>query len=222
MTAMRLSLGLSKVTDDAVLAAPAGRLLDAPLLGLAARRDSGAPLGAHRVLLLVEGTEDTDCDSIDDSLPMGQQTFKVTSPSARCLLSDPAASVTLAGYCDLKKVMQYRLDKETALVLVSAVTFAAPGSASAESGTGPSAHVAAAPDAPCVVTVEHMQKVSKDDAAALTASMAVEWKSVLTAPGDLSKQEHWAGEQAYWTPESAAKRVRRLQSEPMSPGPASG
>ena len=134
------------------------------------------------MLLLVEGTEETDCDSIDDTLPMGQQTFKVTSPSARCLLSDPAAFVTLAGSCDFKKMMQYRLDKETALVLVSAVTFGAPSSASVESATGLSAHAAAAPEAPCVVSVEYMQKVSKDDEAALTASMIAEWKSVLTAP----------------------------------------
>lgn len=212
MTAMRLSLGLSNVADDAVLAAPAARLLDAPLLGLAARRDSGAPLGAHRVLLLVEGTEDTDCDSIDDTLPMAQQTFKVTSPSARCLLSEPAVRVTLAGYCDFKKMMQYRLDKERALVLVSAVTFAAPGSASA----------AAAPEAPCVVTVENMQKVSKDESAALMVSMTAEWKSVLTAPEDLCKREcRSSDDRAYWTPESASK-VRRVQSEPMSPGPASG
>ena len=212
MTAMHLSLGLSNVADDAVLAAPAARLLDAPLLGLAARRDSGAPLGAHRVLLLVEGTEDTDCDSIDDTLPMAQQTFKVTSPSARCLLSDPAVRVTLAGYCDFKKMMQYRLDKERALVLVSAVTFAAPGSASA----------AAAPEAPCVVTVEYMQKVSKDESAALMVSMTAEWKSVLTAPEDLCKREcRSSDDRAYWTPESASK-VRRVQSEPMSPGPASG
>ena len=207
MTAMRLCLGLSKVADDAVLAAPAARLLDAPLLGLAARRDSGAPLGAHRVLLLVEGTEETDCDPIDDTLPMGQQTFKVTSPRARCLLSDPATHVTLAGYCDFKKMMQYRLDKETALVLASAVTPAAPGSASAGSATEPS----------CVVTVEHMQKVSKDDAAALKTSMAAEWKSVLLVPENLCEQEyHSASDGAYWTPESVRK-VRRVQSEPMSP-----
>ena len=95
MTAMRLSLGLSKVADDAVLAAPAGRLLDAPLLDLAARRDSGAPLGAHRVLLLVEGTEETDCDSIDGTLPMAQQTFKMSSPNARCLQSDTAAHIQI-------------------------------------------------------------------------------------------------------------------------------
>ena len=151
MTAMRLSLGLSHVTDDVVLATPVGRLLDAPLLGLAARRDRGAPIGAHRVLLLVEGTEDTDCDSIDDTIPTNQQIFKVTSPNARCLLSDPVAHVTLTGYSDFKKMMQYRLDKERALVLVSAVTFPEPGSASA-----------AAEDAPCVVSVEHMQKISQD------------------------------------------------------------
>ena len=46
-----------------------------------------------------------------------------------------------------------------------------------------------------------MQKVSKDDAAALTASMTAEWKSVLTASEDLCKQEYWAGEQAYRSPE---------------------
>ena len=205
MTAMRLSLGLSHVTDDVVLATPVGRLLDAPLLGLAARRDRGAPIGAHRVLLLVEGTEDTDCDSIDDTIATNQQIFKVTSPNARCLLSDPVAHVTLTGYSDFKKMMQYRLDKERALVLVSAVTFPEPGSASA-----------AAEDAPCVVSVEHMQKISQDDAAALTESMTVEWKSVLTAPEDLCKEAYWAGGQEYWSPEKARK-VRRLQSEPMSP-----
>ena len=70
---------------------------------------------------------------------MLEQAFKVTSPSARCLLSDPAARVTLAGCCDFKKMLQYRLGKERALVLVSAITFAAPGSASAAGGCGPGA-----------------------------------------------------------------------------------
>ena len=79
---------------------------------------------------------------------------------------------------------------------------------------------AVAPDAPCVVSVEHMQKLSKDDVAALKVSMAAEWKSVLTAPQDLCKREFQsASDKAYWTPESMTK-VRRVQSEPMSPGPA--
>ena len=96
MTAMRLSLGLSNVADDAVLAAPAARLLEAPLPGLAARRDSGAPFGAHRVLLLVEGTEETDCDSIDDALPMSQQTFKVTSLRARAAFGTTPSRMSLS------------------------------------------------------------------------------------------------------------------------------
>ena len=134
---------------------------------------------------------------------MDNQIFKVTSRSARCLLSDPAEPVTLAGYSDFKKIMQYRLDKEKALVLVSAVTPTTPGSASGS----------------WVVSVEHMQKVSKDEAAALRTSMTAEWKSVLTAPDDLCKREYQsASDPAYWTPESMTK-VRRVQSEPSSPGP---
>ena len=122
------------------------------------------------------------------------------------------------------EAFQYCLGKETALVFVSAVTFAPPGSASATCATGPSASAetfAAAPDATCVVTVEHMQKVSKDEVAALTVSMTAEWKSVLTPPEDLCKQEYRsARDPACWTPESARK-VQRVQSEPMSPGPTS-
>ena len=198
VTAMRLSLGLSNVVEDAVLAVPVNRLMDAPMLGLAAKRDKGGPLQCHRVVLLVEGTEESDCDTIDEA-----QIFKITSRNARCLLSDDGVFVTLAGYSDFKKMMQFRLDKETALVLGSAVTLAKPGSASD----------------PCVVSVEHMRKVSKDERTALLISMASEWKSVLTAPDDLCKREYQsASDPAYWTPESMQK-VRRLQSEPASPGP---
>ena len=69
MTAMRLSLGLSTVAEDAVLSVPVDRLLDAPLVGLAAKRDTNGPLHAHRVLLLAEGTEETNCDPIDSAEP---------------------------------------------------------------------------------------------------------------------------------------------------------
>ncbi len=88
-------------------------------------------------------------------------------------------------------------------MLVTSVTHGTPGSASD----------------PCVVSVEHMQKVSKDEAAALLISMTAEWKSVLTVPEDLCKREFQsASDPAYWTPESMTK-VRRVQSEPASPGP---
>ena len=52
--------------------------------------------------------------------------------------------------------------------IASAVQIEALGSASAEGGAN------------CVVTVKHMQKPSDKHAAALSVSMALEWKSVLT------------------------------------------
>ena len=203
MTGMQVSLGMSQVSDDVVLPVPAIRLLDAPLIGLAARRDNGFPIGAFRVLLLVRGSKDTVCDPIDDSVPMKEQIFKVTSTCVKCLLSEPAKQITLVGYCDFNKIMQYRLDKETALVLASAVEIEALGSASAEGG------------AKCVVTVEHMQKISDMHAAALSSSMTLEWKSVLT-PLFFGTQNCSSSEQAYWIPESA-KKLRRIVPEPRSP-----
>ena len=67
-----------------------------------------------------------------------------------------------------------------------------------------------------------MQKLSKDDAVALKDSMNIEWKSVLTVPTDLCKWEYQSpSDKAYWTPEPASK-VRRVQSEPISPARVSG
>ena len=62
MTVMQISLGLSQVSDDVVLPVPASRLLDAPMVGLAAQHDNGHVIGAYRVLLLVKGTKLSLCD----------------------------------------------------------------------------------------------------------------------------------------------------------------
>ena len=83
-------------------------------------------------------------------------------------MSEPAKQITLVGYSDFNKMLQYRLDREMALVLASAVQIEALGPASA------------AGSANCVVTVEHMQKISDKQKAALALSMGIEWKSVLT------------------------------------------
>ena len=171
---------------------------------MALNRDDGEPVGAHRVLLLVRGTKTTDIDTVDDTLPMAQQTFKITSENVECLLSDPPVALTLVGYSDFKGMLAYRLDKEVALVMASAVDGTSPGSASDSARA-------------MVVTVEHMQKVSQDEARRLTASMNAEWKSVLTVadtaalPPPLSPTH-----ESYWT-EERAKKLRRLQSEPMTP-----
>ncbi len=99
MKAMHQALGLSTVSDDVVASAPAERVLDEPMIGLALRRDSCEPLGAFRVLLLIQGTQDTDMDTIDENLPTQQQTFKMTSNKTRCLLSDAETAVQLVAYC---------------------------------------------------------------------------------------------------------------------------
>ena len=108
------------------------------------------------------------------------------------------------GYSHFKKLMQYRLDTDIALVLASAVDIVP--TASAEDGRN------------CVVTIEHVQKVPEKHKAALSKSLALEWKSVLTSFSS-ETQKRASSEESYWTPESA-KKVRRLVSEPMSPAPA--
>ena len=111
--------------------------------------------------------------------------------------------ITLVGYSDFHHMTQYRLDYEMALVLASTVHIESLGSASTESGTN------------CVVTVEHMQKVSETNMRALALSMNLEWKSVMT-PNYYETQKRSSCEPVYWTPESA-KKVWRLVSEPKSP-----
>ena len=234
---MRLSTGLSTISGDVVSPGPASRLHDAPMIGMALARDQGEPLGAHRVLLLVRGTQGTDCESIDESLPMAEQVFKISSKNVQCLLSEAAVALTLVGYSNFKGMLAYRLDKEVALVLVSAVDgkpgmagAAAAGStagsvdgkpgmadsAAAGSTAGSATGVAAEG---MVATVEHMQKVSLDEARRLMVSMNAEWKSVLTVadagayPSPLS-----AKEEPYWS-EQRTPKLRRLQSEPTSPPP---
>ena len=108
--------------------------------------------------------------------------------------------------------MAHRLDHEAALMLVSAVDVVAPGSASEESPASQGEKVA---------TVEHMHKLSKGEVRSLTASLVVEWQAVPTmseSTGSGLSPMAVTAEQ-YWTPERAAK-LRRLQYEPMSPGPA--
>ena len=73
--AMRLTLGLSDIVGDVVLAAPADRVGDAPLVGLAARSDDDMPIGAHRILLLVQGTGDSKLE------PLGDQGQSLTAQS---------------------------------------------------------------------------------------------------------------------------------------------
>ena len=79
----------------------------------------------------MRGTGQTKMDPLQEGKDMEEQTLKVSSMAADCLLSEPRAQVDLVGYCDFNKMLTYRLDTERALILVSAVDCGAPGSASA-------------------------------------------------------------------------------------------
>ena len=216
MAGARVCRGLSEVVGDVVLPVPVGRVLEDPLAGLAVRRDDGKVIGANRVLLLVRGTTSTHMEPIQEGKDMAEQTFKVSSTAADCLLSDQPAKVNLVGYCDFNKMLTYRLDTESALILASAVDCPAPGSASAAGEANPTA------------TIESVTKLSKDEVGALTRNLAVEWKAVLTTVAQDSsgvigtpdahslQKSSKSPDSEYWS-EGRQPKVRRLLSEPCSP-----
>ena len=213
-SAMDQLLGLSTVTDDVVIPAPADRLLDEPMLGLALRRDGAAgPVGAHRVLLIVEGTEETETEIIAETKPTSEQTFKMVSENVRCLLSETETTMKLVAYCNMKRMTAYRLDEELALVVVSAVDRDGPGSASLSANDGNNSSVGPG-SASLTVTVEHMQKLTIDKNNFLVRHMSTEWKSVLTATvpsQSLKRVSAYAAD--YWT----QPKLKHLQSEPATP-----
>ena len=207
--AMRLCKGLSTVASEVVLPVPASRVVDDALVGMAVRRDGDAAIGAHRLLLLVKGTDKTTLDPIDGGKPVDQQVYKVSS-EADCLLSDTPVKLNLVGYCDFAKMLAYRLDKESAMVLVSAIEVQAPGSASD------------ADQKKIARTMEHVTKLSKDEVAALTASLTAEWKAIMTNQDTASASDTPPAVSAadpgsaYWS-EDRQRKVRRVSSEPQSP-----
>ena len=157
---MRAAVGLAEIIGDIVIPAPAKRVTDLPMIGLAVISEKRGPVGAHRILLLVQGINMSILDFYGKAERIEDQSFKVTSNGARCLLSDADTRVNLVGYCNTGSMLTYRLDRDVALVLVSAVTLAEDGSS-------------------FLATVEYMQKIGADDKASLLKSLETEWKSVL-------------------------------------------
>ncbi len=159
-------------------------------------------IGAHRVLLLVQGTEDSNLDPFGPSVQsLTDQSVRVTSRSVRCLLSATETYLDLHGYCNFNEMLIYRLDKETVMVLVSAVAI----------GAGTHSIVA---------TVEHMRKLGEQEKAAALQSFAEEWSGALTPASDGEAHAFTSPKKAeYWSEERTPK-VRRIQSEPQSPKPS--
>jgi len=181
--AMKDMLGLATVTGDIVLPAPATRVHDFD--GLALETSGKTYISAHRVLLLVKGTTPSKLEQLE------AQSFRVSLLKTQCLLSETEVFVNLYGYCAFDTMLQYRLDKETALVLASAVDVD--------------------PDTQGkTFTVEHMTKVQDVDC--LKQSLETEWRTVLEQaipndPGQYSSPQRVE----YWDRE--AKRLKRMISE---------
>ena len=196
--AMRAMLGLSEVSGEVVLAAPAGRVQD--LSGLALESSDRGFLPAHRVLLLVKGTTSSTLEPIGETgQSLTAQSFRVASKEARCLLSDSEVYVNLYGYCDFSSMLQHRLDKDTALVLASALEVA--------------------PDTQeKTFTVEHMVKVQDVDK--LKTSLDIEWKIVLLSEANDEREQYASPTKAeYWNRD--VKKLKRIVSEPLEPSEVS-
>ena len=205
MLGMQQSLGLSIVSDDLVLPAPAQFVVDEPMLGLAVRRENAESLGVFRVLFLVQGQESTHMEVIDESVPMKDQVFKLVSNNVRCLLSPSASKrLRLVAYCNFENSLTCRLDKEVALVLVSAAEYQEPGVC----GSGEEA-------ASLITAVEHITKISKDQQKVLENSLALEAMSVLgVAEDDPEMPKRAANDPEYW---AHPAKLQRMQSEPVTP-----
>jgi hypothetical protein len=189
--AMRVMLGLSAVLGGTVLAAPVGRVQD--LSGLALKTNENNYTAAHRILLLVKGTRTSQLDAIGETgQSLTAQSFRVSSTKAQCLLSDTEELVNLYGNCVLKTMLQYKLDKDTALVLASAVEI--------EPKTQENTFI-----------VEHMEKAQ--DWQSLKVSLEHEGRTVLVnKTKDENEQRASPQKPEYW--DRDVKRLKRMVSEP--------
>ena len=102
----------------------------------------------------------------------------------------------LHGYCDFNGMLQYRLDKDVALVLASAWD-QGPGSARP------------------LVTIEYMVKITHVES--VRSALMEEWKAALTHDANTTAKR---ASGAYESPQKAeywdrpVKKLRRMESEP--------
>jgi hypothetical protein len=204
--AMRLALGLSDLDGEVVQACPVERVGDAPMLGLAVRSDLKGWISAHRVLLLVQGTCESQLDAVGEAKGLTEQSYRVTSNKVRCLLGETESFIDLHGYCDFRGMLTYRLDMDVALVVVSAVEVP---SSDTPTLMGPVSDR-------LVASVEHMQKITEPQKLSLLQSLAVEWRTALTNDAAAAVGSYESPlKREYW--EQPASKLRRLESEAPSP-----
>jgi hypothetical protein len=196
--AMRCIRGLSDSMESVVVVAPADRICDCPVLGMSAASDAGLKMPARRLVMVVTGTEDSQLNLLPAKPGSASQAFFVESVNVKCELSGPEhPAVTLRGYCGLKESLRWRLDSESAVVIVSAVD----GPRSPNSG-------------PIVLTVESMQKVGAANLPEVVAAMTIEWQVARGTPGQAVSP---LPSKEYWSTSNPMCSVKRMLSEPGTP-----
>lgn len=203
--AMRSSLGLAQPVTGVVLAAPITRVAQNPMHGLTVRVDTRGSaetqlLGAHRVLLLVQGTTKSSVERVNEK--DDPDAFCVTSSNVKCLLDEGLGQevhLELRGYCDMDTMLDFRLDMETAIVMVSSLE--------SEGGR-------------CAAAVEWVRKIEPHNLGQTRALLDIEWKTALTDLGADVLDSHMSpARPEYWESDGQppARKIRRVDSDPQSP-----
>ena len=187
--------GLSEIGDGIVVAAPAERITHCPILGMAVQSDSGMKWQAHRVLMLVTGTAKSKLKPIPKAPGSASDCYLVESCDVKCLLGPKGERVHLRGYCNFDSMLDYRLDVESAVVVVSSVDEEEGGAKT--------------------MTVEGMEKVGNAEVAGVTNAMTVEYKAALMMSEFSTPEAQVSSGPAYWDAER--RGVKRVHSEPATP-----
>ena len=197
--ALQQMLGLSTVTGNMALPAPAQAVADDAAHGMVLKVTEDQTIPVHRVFLLVAGTTESELKPVGDKCDdIQKQSFSVQSDNVSCLLSDEAFSLDLRGYCSYKGMLQFRLDRDVAFVSVSAWDCTDTGNPKA--------------------TIDYMTKVSvgSDTQHSLLAEWRALKNSICTAQSHMYIDP---ATQDYWTRD--AKRLKRMESEPTPSQPTS-
>ena len=197
---MRRTKGLSPILPETAQVVPADRLEIDAVSGMSVLADGTGgemeSISCARIFLLVTGTEDTEMEPLDDQAAPKDQSFQVTSPRARCLLSTTETLLDLVGYCDYKKVPKFTLHQNSAFVSVS--------------------NFHKKEDGRLVASVEDIQPVSGAEVPAVKKSMDVEWKTALTKIGTQQLDSYSSPTKPEWWIDQPRK-VARIDSDPMTP-----
>ena len=188
-TAARLALGFNSIQENVVVASPLAAITRCPMLGLAIKYGDGCLIGAHRVIMLVEGTQPSRAQPLAGGGDPGS--FLVESKQVKCMLGTEEAFADIRGYCDFDSMLQYRLDKEKAVVMISHIDRQDMNSNA-------------------VLTIDFMCKVSESNVKQFVDNLREEAELLTLQAGQEKPPSSLAAPQE-------SKRARMLQLEPTTP-----